>query len=178
MRGFRIGVHGNFWSGRARYALHFGKPGNPGGDSDQAECRRHIRSGRLPARDVGSSTPIRGSACRAHRPPIPAERKQFIRHWIQQGCPDNEPAGQTFHGERDPAAEPLPPAPPPTDGEPLSFATDIRGLFRDFDREAMLMFADFDLHRYEDVRDHADAILARIEDGTCRATGAGRASRL
>ena len=105
------------------------------------------------------------------RPPIPAERRQFIRHWIQQGCPDNEPADQTFHGERDPAAEPLPPAPPPTDGEPLSFARDIRGLFRDFDREAMLMFADFDLHRYEDVRDHADAILARIEDGSMPCDG-------
>lgn len=46
----------------------------------------------------------------------------------------------------------------------LSFETDIKPLFRDKDRQAM-MFA-FDLHEYAAVRDNADDILARIEDGS------------
>jgi hypothetical protein len=34
-----------------------------------------------------------------------------------------------------------------------------------------LMFGDFDLHRYEDVRDHADTIMARIENGSMPCDG-------
>lgn len=45
-----------------------------------------------------------------------------------------------------------------------TFARDIKPLFREEDRDAM-DFA-FDLWEYNDVRDHADDILARIEDGT------------
>jgi hypothetical protein len=45
----------------------------------------------------------------------------------------------------------------------LSFASDIQPLFRDKDR-ARMEWA-FDLWRYEDVRDNADAILERLEDG-------------
>ena len=45
------------------------------------------------------------------------------------------------------------------------FAADIVGLFRaDVDRASML-FA-FDLHRFEDVRDNAAAILARLQNGS------------
>ncbi|OLT12841.1 hypothetical protein BJF78_23470 [Pseudonocardia sp. CNS-139] len=53
---------------------------------------------------------------------------------------------------------------------PPSFAADVAALFRDSDRDAML-FA-FDLHRFEDVRDNADTILARIEDGSMPCDGA------
>jgi hypothetical protein len=49
-------------------------------------------------------------------------------------------------------------------GSGLSFAGDIRPLFREDDREAM-EFA-FDLHSYEDVRENAAAILERLEDGS------------
>ena len=45
----------------------------------------------------------------------------------------------------------------------LSFESDIQPLFRDKDR-ARMEWA-FDLWRYEDVRDNADAILERLEDG-------------
>lgn len=51
----------------------------------------------------------------------------------------------------------------PAPGEPVTFA-DVRGLFREMDRSTML-FA-FDLWAVEDVRRHADAILARVEDGS------------
>jgi hypothetical protein len=46
----------------------------------------------------------------------------------------------------------------------MSFEDDIRPLFRDGDRTAM-RYA-FDLWSHADVREHADAILERIEEGT------------
>ena len=46
----------------------------------------------------------------------------------------------------------------------MSFATDIKPLFREQDREAM-DFA-FDLWSFEEVRANAGMILQRIEDGT------------
>jgi hypothetical protein len=45
-----------------------------------------------------------------------------------------------------------------------SFEGDIRPLFRDSDRTAMLRA--FDLWSYADVRDHGTAILARLREGT------------
>ncbi|HEX9236672.1 MAG TPA: hypothetical protein VF972_10390 [Actinomycetota bacterium] len=44
-----------------------------------------------------------------------------------------------------------------------SYERDIQPMFRDKDRERMEWA--FDLWRYEDVRDNADAILERLEDG-------------
>ena len=54
--------------------------------------------------------------------------------------------------------------------EPLSFETHIRPLFRERDRESM-RFA-FDLWSYDDVSEHADAILTRLRDGTMPCDGA------
>jgi len=49
---------------------------------------------------------------------------------------------------------------------PLSFATDIRPLFRDSpDVEAMKSFG-LDLSSYEEVKASADAIYSRLEDGS------------
>ena len=45
----------------------------------------------------------------------------------------------------------------------LSFDRDIRPLFRDKDRQRMEWA--FDMWRYEDVKDNAQAILQRLEDG-------------
>jgi hypothetical protein len=45
----------------------------------------------------------------------------------------------------------------------VSYGSDIRPLFRDKDRERM-EFA-FDLWSYEDVKENADAILERLEEG-------------
>ncbi len=48
----------------------------------------------------------------------------------------------------------------------LSFATDIRPLFRDSpDVEAMKSFG-LDLSSYDDVKAHAQAIHERLEDGS------------
>lgn len=52
----------------------------------------------------------------------------------------------------------------PGSDEPLSFEAHIKPLFRERDRKSM-RFA-FDLWDYEDVREHAVDIVARIEDGS------------
>ena len=44
-----------------------------------------------------------------------------------------------------------------------SFEQDIKPLFREYDRDNMTY--SFDLWSYDDVRDHADDILDRLEEG-------------
>lgn len=56
-----------------------------------------------------------------------------------------------------------------TAGNTPGFARDIQPLFREDDREAM-DFA-FDLWSYQDVRDHAQDILDRLEDGSMPCDG-------
>jgi hypothetical protein len=58
----------------------------------------------------------------------------------------------------------------PGPGEQVSFATHIKPLFRDKDRQSM-SFA-FDLSAVEDVRAHADGILAKLADGSMPCDGA------
>src|SRR5215470_17241638 len=58
----------------------------------------------------------------------------------------------------------------------LSFAADIRPLFRDRDRESMSWA--FDLGSYDDVRAHAEAILGRLAAGTMPCDGAWPAERV
>jgi hypothetical protein len=52
----------------------------------------------------------------------------------------------------------------------MSFQTDIRPMFREGDREAML--SHFDLWSHDDVSQHADAILGRLQDGSMPCDGA------
>ncbi len=49
------------------------------------------------------------------------------------------------------------------DQESPSFEDDIRPLFREQDRSRMEWA--FDLYRYEDVKENAQAILERLQDG-------------
>ena len=51
----------------------------------------------------------------------------------------------------------------------MSFAADIKPLFRQRDRESMEKA--FDLWSYDDVREHADAIYQRVENGTMPCDG-------
>ena len=53
---------------------------------------------------------------------------------------------------------------------PAGFAEHIVPLFRDRDRAAMLHW--FDLWSYDDVSQHADAILTRLRAGTMPCDGA------
>jgi hypothetical protein len=58
----------------------------------------------------------------------------------------------------------------PEEGEAVSFAAHIKGLFRERDRESM-EFA-FDLWSYEDVKAHAQSIVERVRAGTMPCDGA------
>jgi hypothetical protein len=53
---------------------------------------------------------------------------------------------------------------------PAGFETHIKPLFRERDRSAME--SHFDLWSHEDVSRHADAILARLRDGSMPCDGA------
>ena len=52
---------------------------------------------------------------------------------------------------------------------PAGFETDIKPMFRERDRNAMQ--SRFDLWSYDDVIRHADAILARLREGTMPCDG-------
>jgi hypothetical protein len=54
--------------------------------------------------------------------------------------------------------------------DPTVFETDIKPMFRDRDRQAML--SRFDLWSYDDVSRHAEVILRRLRDGTMPCDGA------
>jgi hypothetical protein len=64
----------------------------------------------------------------------------------------------------------------PGSGEALSFASDIKPLFRDSDRDAMR--AAFDLWSATDVRAHGEAIAARLRDGSMPCDGAWPVDRV
>jgi len=59
---------------------------------------------------------------------------------------------------------------------PVSYAVDVKPLFRERDRVSMLRH--FDLWLYDDVKKHASAILARLEGGTMPCDGAWMADRV
>jgi hypothetical protein len=75
------------------------------------------------------------------------------------------PAGPPAAGQADTS-----PAPLPEPGQQVSFAAHIKPLFRPRDRQSM-SFA-FDLWSADDVRAHADQILARVRDGSMPCDGA------
>jgi hypothetical protein len=52
----------------------------------------------------------------------------------------------------------------PETGDSVSFETDVKPLFRERDRGAMQ--SHFDLWSHDDVSQHADAILDRLQAGT------------
>ena len=60
----------------------------------------------------------------------------------------------------------------------LSFAQDIRPLFRETDVEEMMDVAGFDLSRYEDVRDRAQDIFERLDEGSMPCDGAWPAEQV
>ncbi len=56
------------------------------------------------------------------------------------------------------------------DAETLGYEDDIKPLFREKDQQRM-SFA-FDLHSYQDVKENAEAILERLEEGDMPCDGA------
>jgi hypothetical protein len=64
----------------------------------------------------------------------------------------------------------------PDPDEPVSFETHVKPMFRQRDRESMKVA--FDLWSYDDVSQHADAILARLRAGTMPCDGAWPGARV
>lgn len=60
--------------------------------------------------------------------------------------------------------------------EAVTFTADIKPLFRERDRAAMMRA--FDLWSYDDVRDNADAISTRLRAGTMPCDGPWPAERV
>jgi hypothetical protein len=58
----------------------------------------------------------------------------------------------------------------PSNDDHLSFATDIKPLFREHDRQSMERA--FDLWSFDDVRAHASDILERVTNGSMPCDGA------
>ena len=50
------------------------------------------------------------------------------------------------------------------EAKPISYATDIKPLFTETDRDHMEFM--FDLWSYDDVKEHADAIYGAVSDGS------------
>jgi hypothetical protein len=73
----------------------------------------------------------------------PPEKVALFAQWIDDGKLENQP-----------------PARPP-----VTYAADIKPLFRPRDVGAMKNFGGFDLSKYQDVVTHADDILARLKAG-------------
>jgi CDGSH-type Zn-finger protein/truncated hemoglobin YjbI len=82
--------------------------------------------------------------------------------WTAAGPPDT--TTQPESGDKDQ------PVTLPGPGEPVSFATHVKPMFRVKDRQSML-FA-FDLWSYDDVRAHAADVLDRVANGTMPCDGA------
>ena len=105
VRGFRIGVHRNFWRGCTRdqfVAMSiFGHPliaARADGTYDAAASTL-IKAllGEPPfdaPPDSDTHDPSRYPRMPAEHPPLPPEAIAYIHRWIEAGCPDNDPPGQ------------------------------------------------------------------------------------
>jgi hypothetical protein len=80
------------------------------------------------------------------------------------------PPGSRVSALNSPDEEPDPPPALPGLDEPVSFERHIKTFFRRHDRQSM-QFA-FDLWSINDVTQHADAILERLDNGTMPCDGA------
>jgi len=80
------------------------------------------------------------------------------------------PPGSRVSALASPTEDDEPPVILPADDEPVHFDKHIKPLFRGQDRQSM-KFA-FDLWAYGDVKQHADAILGRLRNGSMPCDGA------
>lgn len=158
VRGFSIGAHSNFfWAGNTRdQFLAIPVPFQPVKLNPDGTLDRNPDTAPLVQRLEGTAAENRMPR---FRPPVPEHRIGFVRQWIAEGGPDDTPGEIGVRHERDPKPEPV------AAQDPLSFESDIKNLFRANPDRASMLFR-FDLHRFEDVRDHAINILARLNEGT------------
>jgi hypothetical protein len=168
VRGFKIGVHENFWANidRNRFVgLHmFNRPFIArGGEPD---CKLVAEGSEIVSR-LASST--KSGRMPRYRPHIDPSRLEFLREWIDGQAPDNEPAGQIgVLTERAPnfhEAQPLE-VRAFSAAEAPSESADIRRLFRDFDVAMLARLDGIDVNNEASLRENAGGLLARLQAGT------------
>jgi CDGSH-type Zn-finger protein/truncated hemoglobin YjbI/soluble cytochrome b562/ferredoxin len=117
----------------------------------------------------GSRLAVENSQAGAHPPPnMPMPR------WDWNTAAG--PPGSRVSALAPPAEEPDQPVVLPGPGEAIGFDKHIKPLFRQRDRQSM-KFA-FDLWAYDDVTQHADAILERLRNGSMPCDGAWPSDRI
>jgi truncated hemoglobin YjbI len=118
----------------------------------------------------GSRLAVENSQPEAHPPAhMPVPRWS----WVNDATPGSRVSALAAETEPEPEPEPLG-VPDSDDG--VSFEQHVKPLFREGDRRSM-RFA-FDLWSHEDVVEHADAILHRLEEGTMPCDGAWPAEKV
>lgn len=148
---------------RARWVLLLARSADEVGLPADAEFRAAFTA----YLEWGSRIALENSQPGVHPPPhMPVPRWW----WVCDAEPWSRP-----HATAETAAEDPPPPLPDVD-QPLSFASHIRPLFRQRDRDSM-RFA-FDLWSHDDVSTHADAILERLRAGTMPCDGAWPPDRI
>jgi CDGSH-type Zn-finger protein/truncated hemoglobin YjbI len=110
------------------------------------------------------------SSRQAAAAPAPDGERTALRwDWTVAGKPASPPAAAAADQPGEPVTLPGP-------GEQVSFATNIKPLFREKDRQSM-SFA-FDLWSLDDVRAHSAGILAKLADGSMPCDGAWPAEQV
>lgn len=167
VRGFSINVHGNFWSDRTRdefVGQHiFNRP--LFGRDPAEECRLDSTRSFL----LRTIQPQPGRMPR-YRPVIPNARRKYIENWIDRQAPDSEPRGKLgIVTEAKPSPEPAAvfvQAKAIADRQAdLSYAADIRPMFREFDKVFMKRLDGIDIDDVKSVRRRAKHIAKNLKRG-------------
>ncbi|MEY9927804.1 CDGSH-type Zn-finger protein/truncated hemoglobin YjbI [Catenulispora sp. GP43] len=115
----------------------------------------------------GSRIAVENSQPGAHPPPhMPVPRWW----WVCGATPDARVSALAVQTDPEGPVMTL-----PADDQPISFETHIRTLFREMDRRSMKFV--FDLWSHDDVSRHAEAILARLRQGSMPCDGAWPAAK-
>lgn len=110
VRGLRVGSHGGFWRDVTLQTFIEQRIAVPVlglelellvvGDGQESNLVK-VLNGDLQSQGVPRMPDL--------RPPVPAARIEYIKEWIDRGCPDNDPPGEVgLAAEPDPNAEPPP----------------------------------------------------------------------
>ena len=165
VRGFGIDAHTNFWTNINRdefVRLHMFNTPFIARDADD-DCKLVADNSQLVSRlRSGSKT---GRMPR-YRPNVDVSRQQFIGEWIDAQAPDNIPSGQIgVKSERAPNLETIRQTSEAASASILSYKTDIRPLFREFDLETLNRFDHIDLNSLDSVRANIKILQARLQAG-------------
>jgi CDGSH-type Zn-finger protein/truncated hemoglobin YjbI len=150
---------------RARWVTLMTRAANDAGLPNDPEFRSAFRA----YIEWGSRLAVENSQSGAQPPPnMPMPRWD----WNTSAGPP----GSRVSALAPPAEEPDQPVVLPSPGEAVGFEKHIKSLFRQRDRQFM-KFA-FDLWDYDDVTQHADAILERLRNGSMPCDGAWPGNRV